>query len=347
MNEQTLTPPYSEQAEQSVLGAILSNNDYFDDVSELITATDFYNRGHREIFTAIAKLIKSGQAADAVTISGKGDFDLAYCVNLVRNCPSSKNALVYASVIKRKSIQRDLIGTCNEIAEQAYQHCENELELVSDSERQFSRVTERLNVTTEDNSARAALKETYELMEQLAESESSMQGISTGLIDLDDLMNGLKKSTMILLAARPGMGKTTLALNIVEKEAMNQGYPLVFSIEMPKTQVMFKMLSSNGNVPLPGIMRPKSLDDFQWAGIGQAMTRLKNTNLEIIDRGGITVDMMRIECRRYLRKYGRLTLIVIDYVQLVNGDTKGNRTNEMDGVSRGLKALAKEFDCPV
>lgn len=347
MNEHLNTPPYDERAEQSVLGALLANNDYFDDVSEILTIEDFYNRGHRVIFTAIEKSIKQGKPADVVTISDHPDIDLRYCADIVKNCPASANAIVYAQTIRKLSTQRALIGAANEIAEQAFSRVDSATELLGDAERKLAQVTERLNVTTEDNSAKAGLKESYDRMRELAESDGSLQGITTGIQGLDDLINGLKKSTFVVLAARPGIGKTTFALNIAEGEAMRGGYPLVFSIEMMRYQIMNKMISSNGNVPLSAIMRPKSMDDYQWAGVGEAMKRLKATNLEVIENGSITTDMIRIECRRYVRKHGQLTLIVVDYVQIVRGKKADNRTNEVDAISRDLKALAKEFNCPV
>ena len=342
-----LIPPHSHSAEQAVLGAILQDNACFDDVSEILCQEDFYNALHRDIFAAIREDLKKVKTVDVVTLAKHEGVDLSYCIELNKNCPSLKNVRIYAQSVKDKSIQRQLIGASFDIQEAAYQQPESIQKLVSDSERILSQVTNKLAVSTQDNSASAVLKQTYTRMKEMVESDGSLVGISTGIPKIDQMINGLKKGTMILLAARPAMGKTTLALNMFEHEAMNGGYPLAFSIEMPAYQLMNKIIASNGNVPLPAILNPKSLTDYQWAGVNDSMKRIKSTNMEIIDNGDMTTDLIRLECRKYLRKHGKLTLILVDYLQLIRGNTKENRTQEISGISRDLKSIAKEFNCPV
>jgi replicative DNA helicase len=340
-------PPYDERAEQCVIGSIMQDNQRHPDVAEVLTGNDFYLRVHRDIFNRITREINSGKPADAVTIGNHPDIDFSYCITLQRNTPSSKNVMAYARTVRKTAIQRSLISAANDIAEQAFAHCENELELVGNAEKRLAEVTDLLTTQTQDNSISAALKDAYEKMRELAESNSSLKGLTSGIPGLDTLTHGFKKGTTTAIAARPGCGKTTFALNIVEIEAIAGGYPLVFSIEMKRDQLANKMIASNGNVKMHGIMSPKSLNDVQWKGVAEGIKRLEATNLEIVDNGSITTDMIRIECRRYLGKHGKLTLIVVDYVQIVRGKKADNRTNQVAEISRDLTALAKEFDCPL
>jgi replicative DNA helicase len=347
MKEILKQPPYNKPTEQALIGSLLQNNCLHDDVAEVVIHTDFYNHAHRRMFLTISNEIKNGRPADPVTIGKMPDIDFVYCVDLARATPSSRNATAYAKTVKRLSIQRDLIATANEISDKAFSHCDNELELVADAERRIGQVTERLTIQIKDHTIGAALQESVNKMQELAESNGSLRGLSYGFVALDQYTNGLKPGTMATIAARPGGGKTTFALNIVEKEAIAGGFPLVFSIEMMRDQIANKMISSNGNVQMQKIMSPNMLDDNEWEAISAAKKRLKATNLEVVDNGSLTTDMIRIECRRYQRKYGELTLIMVDYVQIVKGKKSNNRTNEVDQISRDLLALAKEFDCPV
>lgn len=343
-----MTPPYSMAAEQAVLGAILINNEVSDDVFALIDADDFYNVVNRSIFGNIKRLIKLGKTVDVIMLSNEvQDIELSYAIELVQVAPSEANAIQYAKKVKNDSTLRRLIAAGVEIQEIGY-HSKEEIEqVVCDCERAISEVINSISTTDTDNSICAILTETVEWLEELNDSGDELLGISTGFSDLDELINGLKNSTMIVLAARPAMGKTTLALNMVEAEAMRGGNPLVFSIEMPRKQLMLKIISSNQELSISDLQRVKSMGDFQWAQVSEAIKALKKTNLEIIDNGGITTDQIRLETRRYQKKYGKPTLVMVDYLQLIKPAKAENRTQEISQISRDLKNLSKEFDCPV
>jgi replicative DNA helicase len=346
MNEPLNTPPYSEHSEQAVLGALLNNNDLFDDVAEIIVSEDFYNRHNRVVFNAISEELKQGHAVDVTTIANKPDIDLSYCVNLARNCPASINASRYAVIVKNKALCRQLIGACNEIQEQAFAHVENVDQLLGNAERKLSAVSERLLVSNQDNSAKTILKRTVQHLEYMATNDKSIIGIETGHKDLDTGINGYKKGTFIIIAARPSMGKTTFAMQSAVHEALAGGNPLVFSLETPAEQLMLKAISSIGAIDSSLLQRAK-LDDTGWAKVGTATKLLANTNLELVDEPTITTDQIRIETRRYQKKYGKPTFIMIDYIQLIRGVKPENRTQEISQISRDLKALSREFNCPV
>nr|WP_136252856.1 replicative DNA helicase [Ningiella ruwaisensis] len=342
-----LIPPYNGAAEQALLGTILVNNSVFDDIAHLVNESDFYYQANREIFKFIEKDLRKGKAVDVNTLAPHQELDFAYLIEIARQSSSPKNAVVYAQTIKDKAIQRELIQTCHSIVECAYQPQESVIELLSDAEKSLSQVSGKIKVNTKDNSATAALKETFDDLRKRVESNNSLMGISTGIDCIDRKINGLKKSTLIVLAARPGMGKTSLALNMLENEAMNGGFPLLFSVEMPRVQIMQKIIASNANVLLQNLLKPKLLEDRDWTAITDAMARLKKTNLEIIDNGSITTDLIRYETRQYVKKHGKVSLVVVDYIQLISGKNPENRTQEISQISRDLKALAKEFECPV
>tara|TARA_R110000772_G_scaffold125384_1_gene232066 strand:+ start:9509 stop:10858 length:1350 start_codon:yes stop_codon:yes gene_type:complete len=347
MNDnQVNIPPHSLHAEQAVLGVLLKDNNIFDDIAGTLSVSDFYNAGHRVIYNQIEKLIRENKSADGFTTAEHPEIELSYCISLLKNALSPTNGIAYAKTIRSKSIQRQLIGVCYEVAESGYQaHC-NEIELIADAGKKINDIANLLSVELFDNTAKAIIAETIDDMQRMNESGNEILGISTGIRELDKRINGLKDGTMVLIAARPGLGKTTFALNIVSNHAVNKGYPLVFSIEMPRKQLMKKILSSHGTIPLGKVMSA-DLEDHQWHQVSECMKIFKDTNLEIIDNGAVTTDMIRLECRRYLKKHGKLTMVMVDYVQLVRGKKSDNRTTQVDEISRDLKSIAKEFDCPV
>jgi len=347
MSHPILVPPHSEQAEQAVLGAILQRNDLFDDVAELINQEDFYIRAHRVIFEAISQEVKKGRPADVVTIGSKPDIEMSYCVSLARNCPASKNAAVYASSIKKKSVQRMLIGACNEIQDASFSHVESVNDLVGNAERLISNVTDNLTKNTKDNSAGAILGISIKYLEFMSKSKKEIIGQSTGIYDLDIKINGLKDSTLVIVAARPSMGKTTISFQMCCQIALAGGYPLVFSLETAAELLMLKAISNIGGIDFGALQKAK-LDDHGWEKVGQASKALKASNLEIIDDSSMTTAQIRLDCRRYKKKYKHNpTVIMIDYIQLIRGINPENRTQEISQISRDLKDLCKESKCPV
>lgn len=344
-------PPNSIEAEQSVLGALLLDNTLYDDVVEHICVDDFYNRHHRVIFDSITDMIRKNKPVDVVTLKQSLNdlsIDYAYIIGLVKNLPSKANCSAYAKAIKEKSILRKVISAANDIQDIAYQTKDDVNGVISECERLISNVTEQVASSKTDNSVKQIMTETLDWLDDQVKRGSEIIGLPTSIPDLDLKINGLKPSTMVILAARPGMGKTTLAMNMVEVSALNGGSPLVFSLEMPRKQLMLKMWSSLARIDIGMLQRPGEMEDTDWAKVSECMKRFNKSNLEVIDNGNMTVDMMRIETRRYQKKHGKPSLLVIDYLQLIR-PTKpsGNRTEDVSQISRDLKNMAKEFDCPI
>ncbi|MEC8232771.1 MAG: replicative DNA helicase [Pseudomonadota bacterium] len=360
-NSETLRiPPHSPTAEQGVLGAILSNNELFDAVAPILNDGDFYSRAHGLIYRAITEMIGSGRAVDLITLP---DFLMhkqwledvggdTYVYELVRNVPSTANLMTYANTVRNRSLQRQAIAATHDIQEQCYNSDGSDvIEILGNAEKRLGDVSEKLCTNESDYSIEAAIGSAIDELEARINSGSEIAGISTGLKDLDKKINGLEPADMIVLAARPSMGKTTLAMNMVASEAVNGGKPIVFSMEMPRQQLIYKLLSSIGQVPISSIQRPgdqeAGMTDEHWARVSNVMAQLKETHLSVIDDAYMTIPRMRLELRRYQKKHGKPTLIMADYLQLIRGHSKtDNRVNEISEISRGIKALAKEFDCP-
>ena len=342
-----MTVPFELQAEQALLGAILMNCQVYSDIECIVAKDDFFLEINQEMYQAIVDEMQANGMVDTTTISKRDNIKLSYCIELVRNCTNPKSAEHYAKIVKARSIQRQLIAAANDIIEQGLSRNLEIENILADAESRLSSVTSLLDTKTEDTSIKAALKESFNLMDHMVNSENSIRGLSTGFKHLDNRLSGLKKQTMTILAARPSMGKTTLALNIVEHDLLNGGNPLVFSLEMPRSQVVMKIKASVSSVPLAGIMNPISLDDYQWAALHEGASRISKTNLHIIDDACMTVNQMRMAARKHFKMFGRISLIVIDYIQLVRSSIRENRTQELSQVSRDIKAMAKEFDCPV
>lgn len=353
-------PPHSQTAEQSVIGSLLHNNELLDAVLPVLNEDDFYSRAHKLIFKAIVEMNNTGRAADIATLPDfllhkrqlediGGEF---YVYELAKSVPSTANLMTYADTVRNRSLQRQAITAAQDIQEQCYNSDGSDvIEILGNAEKRLGDVSEKLCTNEADYSIHAALDSAIDELEARINSGSEIAGISTGLSDLDKKINGLEPADMIVLAARPSMGKTTLAMNMVTHEAVRGGRPIVFSMEMPRQQLIYKMLSSLGQVSIASIQRPNDpnsgMDDITFSKVSSVMGELKRTNLSIVDDAYMTIPRMRLELRRYQKKYGKPTLIMADYLQLIRGHTKtDNRVNEISEISRGIKALAKEFDCP-
>lgn len=366
--EQLRIPPHSLEAEQAILATILADNEKFDLVSGVLNVEDFYSRTHQIIYSAIIDLVSKAQAADIITVpeylGSKGLLDeiggdvTVYAIG--RSAGTSIGLGTYAEVIRSRALMRDLIGRCFDITEQCYRSDGSEaIDILGNAERLVSEVSERLTTDNQDYSIGAAINQTIDEIETRLKSDNSLAGIPTGLPDLDRKINGLEPGDMIVLAARPSMGKTTLAMNMVTTEATREGgKPIVFSIEMPRQQLIYKMLSSLGQVEINKLQQPKGeetndgivggMDDEAWSRVANVMQQMKETDLAIVDDSYMTIPRMRLEIRKYSKKHGSPTLIMVDYLQLIRGTTKtDNRVNEISEISRGIKAIAKEFSCPV
>ena len=353
MTDKLKIPPYSMEAEQSVLGSILIKNDCYDLVGEKIKQDDFYNRGHQIVYKIMSEMLNSSKPVDLITITDRlEDLNLlddaggfAYIGELARNTPSTANIVNYAEIVKEKSIYRALIASGQDIIENGYDSKGlSAIESVGRAEAILSRVSDSLINESKPSDASSIVNIFVDKLEKQIKSGKQIVGITTGNEELDKKTSGLQNSDLIIIAARPSMGKTAFLLNMMTANLdLNC---LFFSIEMPAEKIIQRMVSSIGNVNLTSI-KTGDLDDYGWAGIAEASKRLSNSSLHVIDSPYITIHEMRLHCRRYIKKYGKINLLAVDYLQLIKSSNKENRTQEVSEISRGLKQLAKEFDCPM
>lgn len=357
--EQLKIPPHSIEAEQSVLGSMMIAPDSWDKVAEIVVESDFYNRSHRTIFGAIIKLLSNNQSVDTVTVkdtlaqSGKLDEagGFSYLIELAKNTPSAANVSAYASVIRERAIVRELIGVAHDIADVGYNpEGRNSADILDFAESKVFEIAEKRTGENEGpKDITTVLTKTVNRLDELVKQGLDITGVSTGYTDLDSKTSGLQRSDLIIVAARPSMGKTTFAMNLCENAMMLQDKPvLVFSLEMPAEQIMMRMLASLSRVNQTHI-RTAQLDDEEWARMsGTIKTLKKKDNLYIDDSSGLTPMELRTRARKIARDKGGLSLIMIDYLQLMRVPSLSeNRTLEIAEISRSLKALAKELEVPV
>lgn len=357
--EQLKIPPHSIEAEQSVLGSMMIAPDSWDKVAEIVVESDFYNRSHRTIFGAIIKLLSSNQSVDTVTVKDSlaqsglleeaGGF--SYLIELAKNTPSAANVTAYANVIRERAIVRELIGVAHDIADVGYNpEGRNSADILDLAESKVFEIAEKRTGENEGpKDVTTVLTKTVNRLDELVKQGRDITGVSTGYTDLDDKTSGLQRSDLIIVAARPSMGKTTFAMNLCENAMMLQDKPvLVFSLEMPAEQIMMRMLASLSRVNQTHI-RTAQLDDEEWARMsGTIKTLKKKDNLYIDDSSGLTPMELRTRARKIARDKGGISLIMVDYLQLMRVPSLSeNRTLEIAEISRSLKALAKELEVPV
>ncbi|MFW9651195.1 replicative DNA helicase [Vibrio parahaemolyticus] len=360
-NEEVLKkPPFSMDAEQSVLGGLMLDNARWDDVSDKVAGPDFYLRPHRVIFEGVRKLLEASQPLDLVTLSEvlekQGALEdiggFAYLADLAKNTPSAANINAYAEIVREKAVLRNVIEVGNNIVASAYDSkAATSIDIIDDLESKVLAISNQHSVSVDSmQSARSVLEKTIDRMEELNKTAiDGVTGLSTGFADLNKKTAGLQNSDLIIVAARPSQGKTTFAMNICENVAMENDKPvLIFSLEMPSEQLMMRMLSSLSRVELSKI-RTSQLDDEDWARIASATgVLMEKNNIFIDDRSGITPTELRVKARRMAREYGGLSMIMVDYLQLMQvPGLQQNRTLEIAEISRALKALAKELNVPV
>jgi replicative DNA helicase len=350
-------PPHSVEAEQSVLGGLLLDNSTWDTVADRLRSEDFYRRDHQHIFAAIAELSARGEPSDAVTLAehlaAKGLADetggLAYLASLARDTPTAANIRAYADIVRERALLRNLIRVSGEIAASAYDsEGRPAAELVDEAERRVFEIAEQGRRTGSGFvPLRDVLGATIDRLDMLHQSQGKLTGVSSGYADLDRMTAGLQPGDLIVVAGRPSMGKTTLALNIAENAAIGNGVPsAVFSMEMSREQLAFRMISSLGRVD-QSHLRTGMFGDEDWARINSAIAQMKSAPIFIDDSGALTPTEVRARARRLKRERG-LGLVVVDYLQLMQvAGTKENRATEISEISRSLKALAKELAVPV
>jgi replicative DNA helicase len=348
------TPPFSEEAEQAVLGGLMLDRAAWDNVGDVITADDFFRPDHKLIFESIAALAGEAQPCDPVTVSehlqrlGKlaDAGGLAYLGTLTRDTPGAANARAYAEIVK----VRALVTAGGEIANSVWsEEGESARELVEQAERKIFAIAEGSARGKGYVSAKQALPALIDQIDDLYNNPNKPRGLPTGFIDFDAKTGGLRGGDLLIIAGRPSMGKSTLAINMAEFAALKEGIRAsvaIFSLEMPAEQILTRMLSSVGSVHL-GNIRSGKLSEDDWPRITSATKQLQDAKIFIDDTPALTPTELRARSRRIKREHG-LDLIVVDYLQLMTvPGTKENRATEISEISRGLKALAKELNCPV
>lgn len=353
-------PPHSLEAEQSVLGGLMLDNERWDNVAERVVARDFYSKPHRLIFEQMQRLLESSRPIDLITLSEslelQGSLEdvggFAYLAELSKNTPSAANIGAYADIVRERAIVREMIAVAHEIADAGYDpQGRNSEDLLDLAESKVFQIAEnRASKDDGPKSIEQILENTVSRIELLYQRpHDGVTGVSTGFTDLDKKTAGLQSSDLIIVAARPSMGKTTFAMNLCENAAMMQEKPvLIFSLEMPAEQIMMRMLASLSRVDQTRI-RTGQLDDEDWARISSTMgILLEKRNMYIDDSSGLTPTELRARARRIFREHGGLSLIMVDYLQLMRVPSlSDNRTLEIAEISRSLKALAKELQVPV
>ncbi|MBD9358065.1 replicative DNA helicase [Methylomonas albis] len=356
--ESLKVPPHSIQAEQSVLGGLMLDNQTWDSVADKVIETDFYRRDHRLIFRSIAQLAEKQDPFDVVTLSEvletTGELQdvggLAYLSMLARDTPSAANIVAYANIVRDRSVLRQLIHVGTEISDSAFTTEGRETaDLLENAERRVFEIAEqRQRGQGGFHSIKSLLAKAVDKIETLYELDGDITGASTGFTDLDEKTSGLQPADLIIVAGRPSMGKTTIAMNMAENVALKTGMPVaVFSMEMPGESLAMRMMSSLGRIDQHKV-RTGKLDDDDWPRLTSAINLLAETKLFIDDTPALTPTEVRSRARRLTREHGQLGLIVLDYLQLMQSPASGdNRVQQISDISRGLKALAKELNVPV
>lgn len=354
-------PPHSIEAESSVLGGLLLDNSAWDKVGDLLTDADFYRYEHRLIFGAISSLTVSNKAADVITVfealKGLGKAEeaggLQYLNSLAQFVPSASNIRRYGEIVRERSLLRRLVSASDEIATSALSPQGKSVDSILDeAEQKIFNIAEVGARTKQGFQAMGSLVVQFlDRVEELANNPNDITGVSTGFADLDRMTSGLQPGDLVVLAARPSMGKTALAINIAEHVALNAGLPVaVFSMEMGASQLAIRIVGSIGRIDQTHLRTGKLTDD-EWPRLTEAIEKLRNVSLHIDETPGLTVSELRANARRLSRQRGgKLGLIVVDYLQLMSVSSSmsdENRATAVGEISRGLKMLAKELQCPV
>ena len=353
-------PPHSLEAEQSVLGALLLDNDAADKIGDVVAATDFYSEAHRLIFEHVVRLISAAQPADAVTLaeslSSAGRLEqiggLAYLGALVSGVPTAANIRHYAQIVRDRSVLRQLASTAAEIAESAYQPMgRNASQLLDEAETKVMHIAEA-GARGRKQYAKVGdlLVGVVERIEELYSREhpTDVTGLATGFTDLDKMTAGLQAGDLVIVAGRPSMGKTALAINIGEHVALADKRPVaIFSMEMGANQLALRLIASVGRLDSTNL-RTGKLQADDWTRLSNALGRLNDAPILIDETPALTVMELRSRARRIARAHAPLGLVIVDYLQLMQASSQGeNRATEISEISRSLKALAKELAVPV
>lgn len=357
MNNDIMTdnlPPQNIEAEQAVLGAIFLNTDALADAMEYVEPDNFYRRAHQILFQAMVDLNNDGEAIDVLTVQNylttNNQLDdvggVAYIAELATSVPTAANAGYYAKIVEEKSMLRRLISTATNIITQANNGDDDVPSLLDSAERQIMDVSERRN-RSGFREIKDVLNETLSDIDRLSQQSEDITGLPTGYREFDKMTAGLQPDNLIILAARPAVGKTAFALNIAQNVATSTDTSIaIFSLEMSAESLVNRMLCAEGSINA-NHLRTGQLDEGEWQNLIVAMGALSNTSIFIDDTPGIKMAEIRAKCRRLAKEKGNLGLVVIDYLQLIEGSNKESRQQEVSEISRQLKKLAKELSVPI
>lgn len=347
-------PPHNEEAERSVLGAAMLNKEVLFDILEEVKEDDFYNESHKEIFRAIWELYRKNSAVDMLTVceelKSRQSLDMvggrAYIATLTAEVPSTANGREYAKIIAEKAIMRQMIRTAEDITEKGYESKMVAREILDYAESGIFQIAQ-MRQKNDYTKIQDVLLENLKIIDAAAQNKDKITGIPTGFHDLDEKTSGLQRSDLIIVAARPGMGKTAFALNIAQQSAVKHGTSaIIFSLEMSKEQLGQRLLAMQARVEMQKL-KQGDLDRKDWDRVSLGVDELNNSKIVIDDTPGISLMEMRNKCRRLKAEQG-LDLIVVDYLQLMTFEGKtDNRQQEISALSRNMKLLAREMNCPV
>jgi len=348
------TLPHSHEAERTVLGAVLVDNQAFNSAAELLTKEDFYRDAHRRIFDAMAALAERSQPIDLVTLKDELARESAleavggasYLAALVDGVPRITNVEHWSRIIKEKAVLRNLIHAGNRIVQSCLEGEDEAAALLDQAEQSIFSIAEK-RIRTGFQSMREIVKESFRTIDQLSQSKDVVTGLATGFVDIDEMTSGLQKGDLVIVAARPAMGKTSFCLNVAQHVALRVGETVgLFSLEMSKEQLALRLLCADARIDAHRL-RTGKLNEKDWARLAKSYNDLSQSRLFIDDSATISPLEMRAKCRRLKAEHG-LALIIVDYLQLVTSAGRSeNRQQELSAISRSMKGLAKELACPV
>lgn len=349
-----LLPPQNNDAEQSVLGAIFLAKSSLEIVREILQPEHFYKTAHQRIFKAMIDLQEKGEPFDLVTVTEELQTKqllhevggVTYMTDLSKAVPTAANVEYYAIIVKEKATRRQVIDRATEVVKAGY-NADSVNEIIDCAEQFLGDLGQDELVARDFTTMKDALLDVYDNIEQLSLLKAEFTGLPTGYADLDRMTSGLHRTDLIILAARPSVGKTAFALNLAQNAGIrSDATTAIFSLEMSTTQLVQRMLSAEGNLDASKL-KTGSLDEDDWTKLTLATGKMSRAPIYIDDTPGQTVSEIRRKCRKLKKKCGRLDLVIIDYLQLIGSNLKGNRQEQVTEISKALKGLAKELDVPV